>query len=72
MLAVWIVVVVLGCGAVLVARALRRGTGEVEPTVREFAAFREAISRQVAGLHEDTEATSAHLERGPVTPGDTR
>ena len=43
MMAVWVVVVVLGVGAAAVAVASRRHSDDVEPTVREFAEFRDAI-----------------------------
>ena len=53
-MAVWVVVGVIGVG--LVAAALPRGrhAAEVEPTVREFAEFRDALSQQVAGVRTDT------------------
>ena len=56
MMAVWVVVVVLGVGAAAAAVASRRHADDVEPSVREFAEFRDAISRQVAGVHTDTAA----------------
>jgi hypothetical protein len=66
MMAVWVVVVVLGIGAAAVAYASRRHSDDVEPSVREFTEFRDAISRQVAGVHTDTKATRRHLDREPV------
>ena len=69
-MAVWVVVVVLALGAAAVAIAARRHADDVEPSVREFTEFRDAISRQVAGVHSDTRATRGHLDRQPV--GDTR
>jgi hypothetical protein len=66
MMTVWVVVVVLGIGAAAVAYASRRHSDDVEPSVREFTEFRDAISRQVAGVHTDTKATRRHLDREPV------
>jgi hypothetical protein len=63
MAAVWVVVVVLGIGAAAVAYASRRHGDDVEPSVREFTEFRDAISRQVAGVHTDTRTTRRHLDR---------
>ena len=54
MVAVWVVVGVLGMGAAAVAYASRRHSDDVEPSVREFTEFRDAISRQVAGVQADT------------------
>jgi hypothetical protein len=75
MVAVWVVVVVLGVGAAAVAVASRRHTDDVEPSVREFTEFRDAISRQVAGVQTDTQSARRHLDRQPVGPpvtsGDT-
>jgi hypothetical protein len=68
MVAVWVVVVVLGIGAAAVAVASRRHGDDVEPSVREFTEFRDAISRQVAGVQTDTQATRRHLDRQPVGP----
>ncbi len=68
MMAVWVVVVVLGIGAAAAAYATRRHSDDVEPSVREFTEFRDAISRQVAGVHADTRATRRHLDRQPVGP----
>jgi len=66
MVAVWVVVVVLGIGAAAVAVASRRHADDVEPSVREFTEFRDAISRQVAGVQTDTQAARRHLDRQPV------
>ena len=65
-MAVWVVVVVLGVGAAAAAYAARRHADDVEPSVREFTEFRDAISRQVAGVSTDTRATQRHLDRQPV------
>jgi hypothetical protein len=59
---VLVVVLVLGLGAFAAAWATRRHGDDVEPTVREFAEFRDAISRQVAGVQTDTRATRRHLD----------
>ncbi len=66
MMAVWVVVVVLGLGAAAAAYAARRHADDVEPSVREFTEFRDAISRQVAGVQTDTRTTRRHLDRQPV------
>ena len=66
MVAVWVVVVLLGIGALGAAVAARRHGDDVEPTVREFAEFRDAISRQVAGVHSDTGVTRSHLDARPL------
>jgi hypothetical protein len=66
MMAVWVVVVVLGVGAAAAAYAARRHADDVEPSVREFTEFRDAISRQVAGVQTDTRTTRRHLDRQPV------
>ena len=47
-MAVWVVVGVIGVGAIAAAYASRRHSADVEPTVREFAEFRDALSQQVA------------------------
>jgi hypothetical protein len=65
-MAVWVVVVILGVGAAIAAYAARRHADDVEPSVREFTEFRDAISRQVAGVQTDTRATRRHLDRAPV------
>jgi hypothetical protein len=65
-MAVWVVVVVLGLGAVAAYYAARRHSDDVEPSVREFTEFRDAISRQVAGVRTDARSTKAHLDRQPV------
>ena len=66
MMAVWVVVGVLGMGAAAVAYASRRHSDDVEPSVREFTEFRNAISRQVAGVQTDTRTTRRHLDRQPA------
>jgi hypothetical protein len=68
-MAVWIVVGVLGAGVAVTAALARRR--EVEPTVREFADFRDAIGRQVAGVRGETTAVRRHLDppADPVPPG---
>jgi hypothetical protein len=66
MMAVWVVVGVLGMGAAAAAYASRRHSDDVEPSVREFTEFRNAISRQVAGVQTDTRATRRHLDRQPA------
>lgn len=71
MMAVWVVVGVLGMGAAAVAYASRRHSDDVEPSVREFTEFRDAISRQVAGVHTDTRTTRRHLDH-PSPPVDQR
>jgi hypothetical protein len=68
MMAVWVVVGVLGVGAAAAAYAARRHGDDVEPSVREFTEFRDAISRQVAGVQADTRTTRRHLDRQPVGP----
>jgi hypothetical protein len=60
--AVWVVIGLLAGGAVVATVAARRHTHDVEPTVREFAEFRDAISRQVLGVRSDTHTAHAHLE----------
>ena len=60
---IWVVVVVLGVGVAAAAVLSRRRADDVEPTVREFAEFRDAIGRQVAGSAADTDATRRHLDR---------
>jgi hypothetical protein len=66
MMAVWVVVGVLGMGAAAAAYASRRHSDDVEPSVREFTEFRDAISRQVAGVQADTRTTRRHLDRTPA------
>ncbi len=63
MMAVWVVVGVLGAGVVAAVYASRRHSDDVEPSVREFTEFRDAISRQVAGVQTDTRTTRRHLDR---------
>jgi hypothetical protein len=60
--AVLVVVGVLAVGAVAGVLVTRRHTLDVEPTVREFAEFRDALSQQVDGLTADTRATRHHLD----------
>jgi hypothetical protein len=68
---IWVVVVVLGVGVGAAAVLSRRRADDVEPTVREFAEFRDAIGRQVGGAAADTEGTRRHLDRtGGRTTGD--
>jgi 3-hydroxyisobutyrate dehydrogenase-like beta-hydroxyacid dehydrogenase len=62
-MAVWVVVGVIGLGALAAAIASRRHAAEVEPTVREFAEFRDALSQQVAGVRSDTRTTRRHVDR---------
>ena len=61
-MAVWVVVAVLSVGAVAAVVASRRHAADVEPTVREFTEFREALSQQVVGLQADTRTTRHHLD----------
>ena len=63
---IWVVVLVLGVGAGAAAVLSRRRSDDVEPTVREFAEFRDAIGRQVAGAAADNEAARRHLDRTPA------
>jgi hypothetical protein len=60
--AVLVVVGVLAMGAVAGVLVTRRHAIDVEPTVREFAEFRDALSQQVDGLAADTRATRQHLD----------
>jgi hypothetical protein len=70
-MAVWVVVGVLTVGAVAVVLASRRHSADVEPTVREFAEFRDALSQQVVGLRTETRATRGHLDgRTETSPVD--
>jgi hypothetical protein len=50
MTGVWVVVGFLALGAATVAVVVHRHSRSVEPTVREFAEFRDALSRHVAGF----------------------
>src|SRR3954453_550390 len=68
MMAVWVVVGVLGLGAAAAAYAARRHADDVEPSVREFTEFRDAISRQVAGVQTDTRTPRRHLRPPPAPP----
>jgi len=61
-MAVWVVVGVIGVGALAAALASRRHSADVEPTVREFAEFRDALSQQVAGVRTDTRALHRRLD----------
>jgi hypothetical protein len=71
-MAVWVVVGVIGVGAIAAAYASRRHSADVEPTVREFAEFRDALSQQVAGVRADTRATRRHVDLPPdVRLGET-
>ena len=63
MWAVWVVVGVLGASAMAAAVAARRSGADVEPTVREFADFRDALSQQVAGVHAESRFTRRHVDR---------
>jgi len=60
---IWVVVVVLAIGVGAAAVFSRRRSDDVEPTVREFAEFRDAIGRQVAASSADTANTRRHLDR---------
>jgi hypothetical protein len=62
-MAVWVVVGVIAVGALAAAVASRRHAAEVEPTVREFAEFRDALSQQVAGVRTDTRPLERHVDR---------
>ena len=62
-MAVWVVVGVIGVGALAAAIASRRHAADVEPTVREFAEFRDALSQQVAGVRTDTRSLHRRLDR---------
>ena len=62
-MAVWVVVGVIAVGAFAAAYASRRHAADVEPTVREFAEFRDALSQQVAGVRSDTRTTRRHTDR---------
>ena len=59
---VWVVIGLLVAAAVVVTFAARRHTHDVEPAVREFAEFRDAISHQVLGLQRDTHVARTHLD----------
>jgi hypothetical protein len=69
MVAVWVVVGVLALGLVSVTVAARRHHGDVEPTVREFAEFRDAISRQVTSVESATHRTRTHVDQFGIVPG---
>jgi hypothetical protein len=61
-MAVWVVVGVLSVGTVAAVFASRRHAADVEPTVREFAEFRDALSQQVVGLRGTTHTAKEHLD----------
>ena len=61
-MAVWVVFGVLSVGAVTAVIATRRHSIDAEPTVREFAEFRDALSQQVVGLDTDVRTTRTHLD----------
>jgi hypothetical protein len=61
---VLVVVLMLAGAAGATVYATHRTRADVEPTVREFAEFRAAISHQVDGLHRDTETTARHARDG--------
>jgi hypothetical protein len=67
-MAVWVVVGVIGVGAIAAAVASRRHSADVEPTVREFAEFRDALSQQVAGVRTDTRSLQRHGKRPQADP----
>ena len=70
MVAVVVVVGVLVIGVGALAYASRHHSDDVEPSVRQFTEFRDAISRQVAGVEAETRSTRRHLDRPVVTkPG---
>jgi hypothetical protein len=60
---IWVVVVVLGVGVGAAAVLSMRRANDVEPTVREFAEFRDAIGRQVGATAAETASTRRHLDR---------
>jgi hypothetical protein len=62
-MAVWVVIGVLGIGGLAGWYATRRHAAEAEPTVREFAEFRDALSQQVDGVRTDTRSARRHLDR---------
>jgi len=70
-MAVWVVVGVIGLGAVAAAFASRRHAAEVEPTVRQFAEFRDALSQQVGDIRTDTRGQRYHVERPEPRLGET-
>jgi len=63
MVAVWVVGLVLVVGVAVAACATRRSRDEVEPSVRAFTEFRDAISRQVSGAGTDTRGLQRHVDR---------
>ena len=60
---IWVVVVVLGVGVGAAAVLSMRRANDVEPTVREFAEFRDAIGRQVEASSGETATLRGHLDR---------
>jgi hypothetical protein len=60
--AVWVVVGILSFGAVAAIVATRHHSIDAEPTVREFAEFRDALSQQVVDLDTDVQTTRTHLD----------
>jgi hypothetical protein len=60
--AVWVVFGVLSVGAVAAVVASRHHSADAEPTVREFAEFRDALSQQVVGLDTEVRSTRTHLD----------
>jgi hypothetical protein len=67
-MAVWVVIGILGIGGLAGWYATRRHAAEAEPTVREFAEFRDALSQQVAGVRTDTRGARRHLDRRRDAP----
>ena len=61
-MAVCVVVGVLAVGAVAGVLVTRRHAIDVEPTVREFAEFRDALSQQVIGLRNESRLTRDHID----------
>ena len=64
-MAVWVVVGVIGFGTVAAAFLEAQLAAEVEPTVREFAEFRDALSQQFAGVRTDTRSARRRTTRAP-------
>lgn len=64
MTSLWVLVVAITViGTFVLALALRHAHDEVEPTVRAFAAFRDALRPAVAGLRADSAETLDRLDR---------
>jgi hypothetical protein len=61
-MAVWVVIGVIGVGVFAAALASRRHAADVEPTVRQFADFRDALSQQVAPLRSEAGSTRRHVD----------